>query len=427
MLVAAVVAVALVIGVVCYAAFGHQTTSQTTPPAPVAKTHGKPAVHMLAAGHVGSRGQIPWTLVGSGWTLTEFSTAAPDANGQASASGSVSFYLVDPEGGRYLISDWSAGTTPALLAWSGNGLDALVSTSSGGGQYSYSLLALKSGQISQLSLPPSVSAIGFTRPDGLNILAVRQGPVRFRLERYNLAGAYQKTLATLAHKAGQPTWQSAVCGTGCGALSSPDGDTAVWGIVGDEMQLVDNAGGIIRRLHVPDSGNPSSCVPLSWWNSDTILANCAVSPVTAGASRLWLVPDSGGTPTPLTQASGSASGAGALHGAWQAGSQVYVNASTASECAGAASGPGGLSIEGVSGSPVSVSHSTGNYNAVVGGAGDDLVVLAQTGCPGTSSLMTLNPSNGATQTLFAAPAGQVGVIAAVPFGSGPTATSAGLS
>jgi len=195
------------------------------------------------------------------------------------------------------------------------------------------------------------------------------------------------------------------------------------------MQLVNNAGGLIRRLHVPGSGTPPSCTPMSWWNSDTILAYCnaASSP---GGGRLWLVRDTGSS-TALTGVSGSASGSGDLTGAWESGSTVYVTSTTATQCQTAASGPGGQQILRLSQSgaeaPISVPDSTNHHAAVVASVGERLLVLAQTSCPGTSSLIWFNPSTHAAQTVLTAPSTEVGVVAAVPFGSEPTATTNGLN
>jgi hypothetical protein len=268
---------------------------------------------------------------------------------------------------------------------------------------------------------------GFTRPDGENILAVRQGPVQNKLQRYNLAGQYQATLAAMPRRPIQGTLAGSCASSACGALSSPNGDLAVWGLRGDEMQLVSNAGGTIRRLHVPHSGNPPSCTPVSWWDSDTILANCS-APGPAGLQlQLWLVPDSGSTPTSLTAPAGSPAGVGFFTGAWKAGGRDYATTTSAAVCSGAPSGPGGLAIENISqsGSPaqVTVSSATDNYSNVVGSSGGRLQVLVQTNCPPSSSLLWLNPSTGATQSLLPASASEVGVTAAVPYGLGPTATA----
>jgi hypothetical protein len=395
-----------------------------------AAAHHKPTVQMLAAGQTGTVGSIPWTLVGTGWTVAEVSSAAPGPDGTATAGGATTTYLVDPEGGRYQIQT-SAGPAPVLLAWSGNGQNALfeVPPGSSGTGVSYELLSLTTGSMSALPLPAGVTAVGFTRPNGYNILAVSQTATAFQLERFNLSGTYQATIGSLPVKPGStPNWPD--CGIECGALSSPTGLYAAWGVAGDEMQFVSNAGGpVIRRLTVPDSGSPPSCAPLTWWNADTVLASCDVTGQPPSVTRLWLVPADGTTPTAVTDVSGSPSGMGMLIGAWQGASAVYVNATDADLCPTAATGPGGLSLDTVSGGSlqqVSVSGTTNNHTSVVSALDGRLLVLAETSCPGSSALLWLNPSTGATQTLLSAPAGEVGVMAAVPFGLGPTATGVGL-
>jgi hypothetical protein len=415
-----VVALGAAAGVGFLVAGGHPAKKPASHDATAAH-RGKPAVQMLGAGKTGSLAAIPWSLVGTGWTLAEVSAAAA-GTGQA---GNITTYLVDPEGGKYAINT-SAGPAPQLLGWSGNGQNALVAVQpSAGTGVAYDLLSLTTGSMSALPLPSGVTAVGFTRPDGLNILAVDQTATAFQLERFNLQGTYQATIGSLPVKAGiTPNWQT--CGTFCGALSSPAGLFAVWGVNGDEMQLLSNAGGpVIRRLVVPDSGSPPSCVPVTWWNTTTVLASCAVTGE-QDASRLWLVPANGSAPTALTPASGSLSGNGILIGAWQEAGSVYVNSSDFAECPSAPSGPGGMSVEVATGGslqPVSVAGTTNNHTSVVFALDGRLLVLAQTSCPGSSALLWLNPSTGATQTLLPAPASQAGVISAVPYGNGPTAIS----
>jgi hypothetical protein len=303
-----------------------------------------------------------------------------------------------------------------------------VPPSSPGTGVGYELLSLTTGSMSALSLPTGVTAVGFTRPDGLNILAVNQTASAFQLERFNLQGAYQATIGSLPVKPGVTrSWQD--CGEGCGALSSPTGIYAVWGVTGDEMQLLSNAGGpVIRRLAVPNSGSPPSCAPLAWWNANTVLASCSVTADPA-ASALWLVPANGSPPTALTSPSGIAEGSGVVIGAWQAPSGVYVSETNAQQCSGAASGPGGLALATVSGGslrPVSdVAGTTNNHTSVVSAVDGQLLLLAQTSCPGTYSLLWLNPSTGTTQTVLSGPTSQVGVLAAVPYGNGQVSISGG--
>jgi hypothetical protein len=402
-LIAGISAVALVlVSAIAYLEFGRGHGNSPAAGASAGTQAKKAATpQALKAGQVGPLSAVPWSLVGSGWTLAELS----------GTGGAVTTFLVDPAGGRYTIAVTGSAT---LAAWSGNWKAALYETGSGTAT-SYSLLTLKTGTLTRLSLPANVTVTGFTRPDGINLVAVQQGAARYKLQRYDLEGVLQKTLSTIALRPSEPAWSN-LCGSDCGALSAPDGDTAVWGITGDEMQLVDNAGGLIRRLHVPQSGSPPSCAPLSWWSSTDVLASCTdtAQPL---ATRLWLVPINGGTPTPLTVASGSPSGNGVYTGAWPAGGKVYVTATSSAQCPSAPSGPGGLGIlqaTADSATPVSVPGTTGNHNAVLGSYNGRLLVLAQTGCsPVSSSLMWFNPSSETTQSLLAAPSGTAGVVAAV--------------
>jgi len=66
---------------------------------------------------------------------------------------------------------------------------------------------------------------------------------------------------------------------------------------------------------------------------------------------------------------------------------------------------------------VTLTGTTGNYSTIVGAAGDRLLVLAQTSCPGTSELLWLNPSTGAEQMLLSAQSSEAGVTSAAAFGS----------
>jgi hypothetical protein len=140
------------------------------------------------------------------------------------------------------------------------------------------------------------------------------------------------------------------------------------------------------------------------------------------------VPKAGSSPTPLTALAGSASGAGVINGAWQADGVVYVTQTTLHQCPGAPSGPGGLDIlplgQGTS-AAITIPGGTTNVSTIVTTDGDRLLVLAQTSCPGTSSLLWFNPSSHLSQPVISAHGNEVGVIAAVPFGNGPTAVTSG--
>jgi len=412
-LAATVVVLAAGIG---YYAFGRGHSSPTSNPTSTSNGgHAKHGASMLAAGKVGQLGDVPWSLVGAGWTLAQFSSAQPAPSGQASG-GLTTTYLVDPLGGRYEIHQWPAGVSQTLIAWSGNGKSALF-----GADGAYSVLTVTSGEVTTLNVPAGVSVAGFTRPDGLNILAVDQASSKYKLQRYDLTGAFQQTLSAMGHRHNQASWQGSCQFPYCGAVSSPSGDLAVWGVTGDEMQVVSNAGGHVKRLRVPDSGSPPSCTPLSWWDAGTVLADCAAVSGQATQLRLWLVPIDGSPPQPLTAPSGGGAGDGVATDAWQVDGQEYITSTSSGQCSSAASGPGGLGImklsSGSSPAAVTLTGTTGNYSTILGAAGDRLLVLAQTSCPGTSELLWLDPSTGAEQMLLSAQSSEAGVTSAAAFGS----------
>jgi TolB protein len=412
LLIVAAAVVVLLGGGVYVALSGGKSRHGATPPGsgPVAKK----SAHMLGAGQTGSRSAIPWSLIAPGWTLAEVSRVQPASNGSATGNGTNITYLVDPLGGKYLIQTTS-GTAPQLVAWSGDAKEALYAV---GGAQSYGLLTLASGQMTPLQFPAGVTVVGFTRPNGLNILAVAQTNARYRLERFNLAGTYQATIGTM------PRTASATVPPRFNALNSPDGTIEVWGVDGDGMQVVGNRGELIRKLRMLGTSSPKSCTPISWWSASEVLAYCGAAGQ-PGAGRLWLAAVEGGQPTALTGISGSPGGQGLLTGAWQAGGQVFVTSRTSSVCQGAPSGPGGQQILQVSSggteAGVRVPASTNNYASVVAGVDGRLLVLAQTSCPGTSSLISFNPATRTVQTLLTAPSTEAGVVSAVPYGSGPAA------
>jgi hypothetical protein len=432
MLIAGVAAIVVVAAVGAYLALGGKQPVKSPARGPGTGAKAKPTVHMLRAGQTGGRGSVPWKIVGPGWTLAELSAAPPEANGAASGTGPLSLYLVDPEGGKYLMRTWS-GPSVTLLAWSGDAASALVRigpSTPGSQPPGYGVLTLATGHIAHLGLKADVTPVGFTRPDGLNVLAIRRTARKFQLQRYDLHGVYQATLGTMPDRQAVPASQAGTCGSPCNALSSVDGLQAVWGVAGNEMQLVKNGGGLVHRLRVPASGTPPSCVPVSWWNPGTVLANCAApGQPNANSERLWLVPANGAQPTALAPASGSPSGAGIDAAAWSASGHVYLTQTSISQCSTAASGPGGLGIQAVGQGPslsaVNVPGSTHHYDDVVGTMGSRLLVLAQTSCPGTFSLLWLSPSAGTATTLLPGQTGQLGVVAAVPYRGAPTAHSFG--
>jgi TolB protein len=214
-----------------------------------------------------------------------------------------------------------------------------------------------------------------------------------RLARYSQTGQLIKVLAT------GPGYDT--------AIYSSDGTTlAVSGSQG--LELVSNHGGVIRRLPVPGAAGQSGCWPHRWWNSGTVLADC----MAAGAdrSRLWLVPVSGARPTALTPQRGAASRDLGDFDAWQLPSGLFLQA--AGPCGTVQilrQAPNGPVI------PVLVPHTTGNNNWIVTVAGSRMLLKAQTGCPGSTSLVWYNPRTQAEQWLIRTPGDQFGVLGAVAY------------
>jgi hypothetical protein len=376
----------------------------------------------------GSRAHVPWNQVGAGWSLAEFSTGQPNPSGQYVGGGQMTVYLVDPAGGRYVLFRQPAGESPwRLLAWSGDGtralfeVDTLPLTASG-----YEVVTLTTGAVSSLTLPAGVTPAGFTRPDGTNIIAVARIPKTsgppstsgtLKLQRYSLTGQLQATLTSHVIGRGQPVGTN--CQQYCGAVGSPDGTSVVW-TDGGSLQLIANAGGLVRDLPVPGegAGQKPACAPIRWSDAQTVLADCTGP----SGRRLWLVPASGATPTALTpKLAAAAPGVGPAADAWQVSGTVYVDQVVDSSCTQAASGPVGAAIlavrPGGSLAGVDVPGSHGTFDTALTAAGSRLLVLSSTRCPGTNSLLWLNPVTGAAQPLLTSPAGEIGVVAAVPFGA----------
>jgi hypothetical protein len=274
-----------------------------------------PAGRVLAAGQVGSRAAVPWGKVGPGWALAMYS-ASQGGEGVRPRSGPSTLYLVDPAGGRYSLSTWparSARSRWSLQAWSGDVSRALFTSQPAFGsavpEHVYQL-QLRTGAVTGFTLPAHVTAVGYTRPDGLNILAEQGTPAsldsKITLQRYNLAGQLQKALATVTDL-GQVAYQPAGAEIAAGSLRG--------------LELISNRGGVIRSLPVP--GVRYGCGAVRWWSTGTILASCS-TPGSAGP-RLWVVPASGAAATALTPARKGAGFDAGDFSAWQLSSGLYLD------------------------------------------------------------------------------------------------------
>ena len=273
-----------------------------------------PSGRILSAGQTGTRAEVPWSKIGPGWALAMYS-ASQGGEGVTPKAGPSTLYLVDPQGGRYKLITWSARSAQArapwnLVDWSGDTRRALFSSGYAGATREHlHQLQLRTGHVSSFTLPKDVIAIGYTRPDGLNILAEKgtaESPTsKLTLQRYGLTGKLQKSLATITDL-GQVAYESGGAAIAAGALRG--------------LELISNAGGVIRRLPVP--GVTEGCSPVRWWTTATILASCSVT--NEAGPRLWLVPAGGATPTALTPVRKGGFDLGDFN-AWQLSSGLYLD------------------------------------------------------------------------------------------------------
>ena len=336
---------------------------------------------MLPAGKVGTRSQIPWGQVGSGWALAEYTKAT------IRRARMVTLYLIDPAGGMYSEYRWpSSKSAWTLVDWSGDKARALFTGPAAGHQVAMHQLMLATGKVVSFPLPASVQPLAYTRPSGKNMLAFDRGVVR-----YNLAGVFQARLTN------QTAW------AGYGVISSPDGmSVAVPAKTG--VTLVSNANGKALQLPVPVHGG---CVPVRWWNSGTLLASC-IPPQTAGP-QLWLVPVNGARPTALTPVrNGRGPDLGDMD-AWRMDGGEYLQAlgGCGTVFIGKQEPRGAVKV-------INVPDSSAN-NLVVVTTSRRMLVSERVGCMPSVSLVWFNPLTSAVQRVLTVPPSELGVISVVAY------------
>jgi hypothetical protein len=339
---------------------------------------------VLGPGQTGTRSAIPWSKVGPGWALANYTT------GTGAKAGPVALYLVDPQGGKYKVYQWPATKSPlSLIAWSGDKTRALLSPVSSGG-IRLDQLDLTTGKMTSIKLPTSVSAVfGYTDPEGDNILVVKDG-----IARYNLAGKFQMQL---------------IKGSQFGnAISAPDGKTEVVNAPAG-LDVVSNAGGVVSRLRVPAVNKSGGCSPVRWWSATVVVARCGVNGTIPG-SRLWLVPVNGAAPSTLTAVRrGNENDLGDMD-AWKFRSGLYVQALGAcgTQFIGKQAANGTVTV-------VNPPHSNGT-NIVAATAGNRMLVREIfEGCFPRTALVWFNPASRSVTEVLPAPKGGWGVLDVVAY------------
>ncbi len=330
----------------------------------------------------------PWTKAGPGWAVVQYSTGTSViGKPERDKPGRETLYLVSPQGTKYPFYSWKparTGATPFVIDWSGDRQRVLLKS-----QVTYSApveleqVSLATGKvIGKFSLPPDVRPIGYTKPDGLNLLAIGEGG---QLIRFDLNGHRQKVLGQADKHFGD-------------ALYTPDG-TEVIAASSHGLEGVSNAGGIVRHWTAPRS--IAECDPVRWWAAGTVLARCF--PKREASWRLWLFNLADGRVKPLTSASTSVP----QEDGWQVHGRLYLNVVTGCQAIDQV-GPGDLVR------PLPVPGDAGAL--VVAPAGARLVVLGQRNCNAGESLFWFDPVHRSIKYLFHATGATVGVVEVAPFG-----------
>jgi TolB protein len=229
---------------------------------------------MLGPGEVGGRSDVPWSLVGDGWTVTVWART-PLAPGQTlSRPIEQTVFLVDPVGGRYEITSFKAPQL-AVADISGDHARALLSDYDTAREVN-----LQTGAVAMLALP-FPGDVRYTKPRGLAVVVLGAQEVR----RIGLDGSTQHTYLKSTSVGLSPALT---------ALYSPDGSTVVFGT--STGLLVEGNDG--SNPHTVSPPNTSYCWAPRWWAPNVVLASCNVDGLPG--LQLWKVPVDGAAPAALT-------------------------------------------------------------------------------------------------------------------------------
>jgi TolB protein len=294
------------------------TQSSSTPPTPGPSGTGSsgpsatatPPAQTVQLGHgqQGDRSQVPWSQVGPGWTLAVWTPSTTiDLRTQGAVLRDVpeSLFLVNPVGGRYLITTLPVDHHLQLEQWSGDGRRASfmrMVPNSNPTTSTHVELNLATGAWHEFSVTGS-ARFSYTKPLGLALLVRRDNGI----ERVSLDGSRQLLYPTTLPGGGKVS----------GALYTPDGSHLVRGTDAGWV-VTTNDGSVVRTLARPDG--VARCRFHRWWTDTSYLATCYPGPLDDDP-RLWLLPITGETPTPLmAQQSGETEFADAI----RAGSRTFL-------------------------------------------------------------------------------------------------------
>jgi TolB protein len=227
---------------------------------------GSSTVKFLGANKQGAPNQIPWDSVGPRWALAIFSSSPAGAKNQATPQ----LFLVNPQGGRYLIASYP-GQSVSLLGWSTSNREALVSTiqNAAGGGGAVQIFNLNTGNRTHnwTQLPNTnidASSMQFANPKAGNLL----GNTTSQTKPYCLLSSYTLTGTRLMSF---PNSFPEVGAYECHFVQSNNGQTIA--VDADKgIALMNSSGGVTQQFAVP--AKYTSCLPVKYWTSTTLLLTC---------------------------------------------------------------------------------------------------------------------------------------------------------
>lgn len=414
-----VVAVTAAVGVV--AGCSSSTKPAATPAPATGASTSAPATSAgatpaPAAGSDRTLADVPWSKIGPGWMLAQWSAVTPHPPGVLPAPGeptsenaSTTLYLVDPTGTRYNVKTLAPGTNLRLTDWSGDGSHALLAEPYTTPTSAVSI-DLRTGEQTTV---PVAGFPSYTRPNGAALLSSTtfNGNKPGTLKRIDLEGNTQLTY---------PTEDLGGAGQFSGRFAeSPDGTQLVLGTanLGNEvvarsdnsLVVMNHDGTVVRTLAAPMPN--AMCDPVKWRTPGTFLVHCRAEGSTA--NQLWEVPLDGGAPTALTAVNSGQQDDPGFGGdlgdrdAWTLPSGTFLQSSGA-----------GCSV--FLSKPTSDGHTTrvqvpdvSGGAVVTGVAHDRLVLLDQPNCGGTSSLVSYDPAADTSTVLLGPPVNGGSVSAAL--------------
>jgi hypothetical protein len=323
---------------------------------------------------------VPWASVGPGWVLDMYSAAT------RTKAAPTTLYLVSPAGAKYALHTWKAPQAPPkLIAWAGSKTEALFQLVSAktGPIAVWGEMNLRTGKTTDVTFGKA-SPIGFTRPTGQQILgATVGGGGSVTIARYSQAGVLVKKLVTENIKYlggfGLPP-----------SLYSADGTEIAVGAA-NGVELVSNAGGVLKKLPVPGAVTRFGCSPIRWWTKSTLLVECM--PKTGFGPQLWLAPANGARPVALTPVRKTGFDLGDI-GAWKLSSGLYLQSL-------GACGTLELNKQAKNGSVTRVTVPGATDSPVVITATPSQLLVWQAGCEGLGGqLVWFNPATKAEKWLF---------------------------